>query len=136
MAVDCAFNLAEQAAFARRHQSKGFTGTTGTARAAYAMDVGFGVKRQIVVDDMADVGNVQPAGRHISGDKELGMARAKTPQRSLTLRLIDLAMDRLCHIACAVQPLSNLVGIAAGANKDNGRLRLLEIEDAGQCIEL
>ena len=53
----------------------------GPAGAADAVDIVFGVDRHVVVEDVADVGDVEAARRDVGGDQELQLAVAETGEQ-------------------------------------------------------
>ena len=69
----------------------------GAPGAPDAVHVGFGVQRQVVVDDMADFRDIQPARGHIGRHQHLRAPGAEAFEHALALRLGDLAVDRLRH---------------------------------------
>ena len=50
-----------QLAILRDHEGEGITGGLGSAGSANAVNVVFGVLRDVIVDDVADFGDVEPA---------------------------------------------------------------------------
>ena len=56
---------------ARRDEQNGIARTAGATGAADAMDIGFGVVGDVVIDDVADARHVEPARRHVGGDDDI-----------------------------------------------------------------
>src|SRR5687768_10002278 len=55
----------------------------GAARAPNAVDVHFGIIRQMIVEDVRDVVNVEAAGSYIGGNKHLELVRTEATQHTL-----------------------------------------------------
>jgi len=64
------------------------------ARPADAVDVILGMARHIVVEDVADIGDVEPARGHVRGHEEPERAVAEAVERAGADRLVEVAMDR------------------------------------------
>ena len=69
------------------HDSEGIPGGCGTACPANAMDVVLGMLRHVVVDDMADVGNVQSTRGDVGGDQNLIFSIPEAVERAFPLGL-------------------------------------------------
>src|SRR5476651_1609309 len=78
----------------RRDDRDGGTGLSGAAGAADAMHVVVGVMRYVEIENVADLGNVEPAGRHIGSDQQLHVAFAERFQRRRARRLVQIAVQR------------------------------------------
>ena len=57
------------------------------------MDVVFRVYRHVVIEDVAHVGDVQAARRHVTGDKKGDLAVAECLERGHALALVHIAMQ-------------------------------------------
>ena len=77
------------------------------ARSADPVNVGFGVVRKIVIDDVADSLDIQTASRHIGRDNDVDSARFKLADRSLPLVLGDVAVKRRSNNAALDQVLGD-----------------------------
>ena len=58
------------------------------------MHVILGMMRRVVIDDMADVGNVEPARRDIRADQQLHLVVAERVERGHARALVEIAMQR------------------------------------------
>ena len=92
---------------------------TRAARAADAVDVIFGMAGQIVVEHMADAGNIKPACRHIRCDQETQLAFAEPIERAGAMRLVQIAMDRLGIIAVFLERFRNDIHIHLAVAEDD-----------------
>jgi hypothetical protein len=54
------------------HQGKGMANVTHAASTANAMNIVVNVGGHVVVDDLGDIGDIQPTGCHVSGDQNRG----------------------------------------------------------------
>ncbi len=134
VAVDALLDQPELPSLAGCHQRDRLAATPGAPRAADTVDVGFGVEWQVIVDDVAHIGDIQPARRHIRRHQHLCAPGAETFERALALRLGDLAVDRLRQIAQAVQLLRDHIGVAACIHEDDCRLRCLQVQDTRERL--
>ncbi len=90
VAVDGLLDLPELPPLAGRHQRDRLAATPRAPGAPNAMDVGFGVERQIIVDDVAHIGDIQPARRHIRRHQQLRVPlRKRSSARSRCAWLIS-----------------------------------------------
>ena len=131
-----ALDRAEHALFARGDEEDRLTGTSGTTGAADAVDVGLGVVRDVVVDDQGDAFDVESAGGHVGGDEDVDLAFAQHVDRALTCLLGDVAVDRGGLEPAGAQLLGQLLGGLLRAHEHDDALVLLDLEDAGQSVEL
>jgi hypothetical protein len=91
---------------------------TRTRGAADAVDILVGHIGQLVIEHMADAGDVDTARGDIGRDQHLQMAVAETLHRGGALALALVAMDRGGLDACARQMADNAVGTMFGAGED------------------
>ena len=66
-------------ALARRDQRDRLARASGAAGAADPVDIALGVERDVVVDDVRDVLDVQPARRDVGRDQDVDLAERKRP---------------------------------------------------------
>jgi hypothetical protein len=81
---------AQHAALARRDEQDGVAGAAGAAGAADAVHVGLGVVGNVVVDDVADAGHVEPRA---------ATSVATTMSRAVLELLDDPLAQALGHVA-------------------------------------
>src|SRR5690606_24917175 len=105
----------DQAALARRDEADGVARTPGAAGAADAVDVGLGIRRDVVVDDVRHALDVEAAGGDVGGDEDVELSRLQLVDRLLALGLGDVAVDGGGRVAAGTQLLGDLLGDAAGA---------------------
>jgi hypothetical protein len=92
------------------------------AGAADAVDVHLGVGRHVHVDDGGQVGNVQPARRHVGGHQHRAAAVGKLHQHLVALALLQLAIQRQRAEALGLQHAHQVAALLLGVAKRNRRL--------------
>ena len=98
---------------------------TGARGPPDAVDILFGDVGQIVIDDVADARDVDPARGDIGRDQDRHAAVAEGVERLFTLRLALVAMDRARRDAGSGELAHDLVGSMLGAAEDERALDLL-----------
>ena len=88
-------DLAQLPLLVGRHQRNGDASLAGAPRATYAVHVRLRVRRQIIVEDVGDIVDVQAACGHIRGHQDGVLAAAETLQRLLAALLAQVATQRL-----------------------------------------
>jgi hypothetical protein len=131
-----ALDGAQHAPLARGDEQDGLAGAPGAAGAADAVDVGLGVVGDVVVDDMADALDVEPAGGDVGGDDDVELAALQPLDDLLAELLRQVAVERRGGVAAGLQALGQLGGGGLGAHEDQQRIEGLHLQDAGQGVEL
>src|SRR5690606_25007651 len=93
----------------------------GTAGATRAVHVVLGVLGRVEVDHAGDAVDVDATSRDIGGDDGTGPPLAEVLERTLTLVLAAVAMDRRSGHATLVELLGDTVGAALGAAEHDRR---------------
>ena len=75
------------------HQINGRSLPSGSGRATDAVHINIGCSREIEIDNMGNIGNVNTSGRHICGNKNSDRAVGKSPQPLQTFFLIHLTPE-------------------------------------------
>ena len=103
-----------------RDERDGGAAGAGPARSADAVDVVLGLERQLVVDDVREVLDVEAARSHVRGDEDLDEAAAEGLQGAGPLLLAAVAVDRGAADAAPVQVRGQPAGadLAAGEDQD------------------
>ena len=104
--------------------------------AADAVDVRVRVIGDVVVEDVRHVRDVEAACCHLGRDQQLGAAIAERLEQALTLRLVDVAVDRGGGVAARLERRGQLVDFALRAAEDDRTARRLEVEDARERLDL
>ena len=106
-----------EAGFTRAGERDRDAVTTGTACAADAVHVVFGLTRRIEVDDVADAGNVNAAGGDVGRDQHTNTALTQAIKRAVTLRLVHVAMQSSSGDALFLQRQRQFISTALGGGK-------------------
>ena len=126
-----ALKLKEIGALFAQKECRGDAAFSGAAGAADAMDEVFGDIRQIVVDDMRDVLNVDAASGDVGGYQDAVLPALKAGEGGGPLRLRAVAMNHRGVDALAVETLVDAFGAALGAreNKATAAFVVEQIEE-------
>merc|ERR1711963_880973 len=92
--------------------------TTGTTN---AVNIIVDVMREIIVDHMEDVVDIQTTSSHISGDENGTFLRAEELESSFTL--VAITMNSNGGVTLVVQEVFNVVAVALGLNEDQRKTR-------------
>ena len=103
------------------HDGKGVAAVFRAARAPDAMDVVLGMLRDVVVDDMADVRDVQSARGDVGGDEHLEFTFTKTFQRLLAFLLRAVGMQNGHRMIRALEQTCNAIrAVLCAAENEHG----------------
>ncbi len=94
---------------------------TGAACASDAMNEVFGLFRQIVVHDVRNVIDVNPARRHVGGDQYAANTILEALQRFVPLLLCAVAVDRGHLVSPSFQKFRKPVGALFGSHEHRGK---------------
>ena len=135
--ADQLLDLGDRLAVAGADDGVGGAGLAGAAGAADAMHVVVGVMRDVEIEDVADVGNVEAAGGDVGGDQQLGFAVAERVERGGARRLIQVAVQRDGVEAVTDQRAVKLRDLALAVAEDDGVLEVVGGADqAAQRVAL
>ena len=129
-------DVAELAVFARLDERDGGAFAAGSPGPADAMDVLIGVRRDVVVDDVRDVVDVQPASRDVGRDEDVQGAVAEAAHHPVAALLGEAAVERAGVVTSGAQRLREIVDFAAGPSEDERRGRVLHVQDPAQGGQL
>ena len=104
----------------------------GAARTAAAVGVALDVVGQTVVDYMRQVVDIQTAGCHVGGHKQLGEVLAELLHSEVALLLREVAVERLGVVAVLYQFVGYLLGLYLGAAEDDGEDARIVVDNAFQ----
>src|SRR5699024_11567191 len=100
-------------------EQDGLAGTSCTAGAANAVDVGLGVVRDVVVEHMGDALNVETTGGDVGGNQDVQATILELVDGALTLSLGDVTVDGCCGEPACTQLLCDLFGFVLGAHEQD-----------------
>ena len=97
---------------------------------------GVGVRRHVEVDDVRDVLDVEAAGGDVGRDEDVERAVAEATHHPVAAFLGQPAVEGAGVVAAGAQRLGEVVDLAAGPGEDEGRGRVLDVEDPAQRRQL
>ncbi len=92
--ADQLFDRGQRLGIRRRHQRDGGTRAPGAAGAADAMHVILGMVRHVEIENVAHLGNVEPARGHVARDQKRDLAVAEGLERIGARTLVHVAVQR------------------------------------------
>ena len=104
--------------------------------AADAVHIRLGLHRQVVVHDVGDVVDVEPARRHVGGDEDGRAARTERIERADALVLRLVAMDRLGVDAVGLELAAQAVGAVLRLGEDDHAVHLERVEEMDEELRL
>ena len=104
-------------------------GAAGTACAADAVDIVFRMGWQVEVEDMADIGNVEATGSHITGNQNAEFTALEAVQGMHARSLIHIAMQSACVKTMLGQGTAERGNVALTVTEDNRILQILGVVD-------
>ena len=113
---------------------EGVAAAFGAAGAADAVDVVLGVDGHVVVEDMRQAADVEPARRDIAADEQADLAGAEFLERGKAHRLGHVAMQRAGGQAGADEGLVEQVDIALAVAEDERVLHVLGADEFTQGV--
>ena len=132
----CLLDGPKHASFARCHKEDGGAFASCTTSTANTVDVGLCIIGNIVVDDVGDALDIQPAGSDVSGDHDIQCATFQSVNNFFTQDLGHIAIEGSGFVAPRFELFSELHRFRLGANKDDHGINVIGIEDTGQCVQL
>ena len=90
----------------------------------------------VVIDDVADVGDVQPARGDVRGDEHFKAAGAETLQGLLALALGAVGMQDGDGVIVALEQAGDAVGAVFGAAEDDDGIVIDALEEFAQQVAL
>ena len=129
-------DIAEVLALVRRAERNGHALGAGARRAANAVHIAFGNIRQLVVDDVRDLVDVDPTRRDVGRHQDAGKALAETVERRLALALALVAMDGVHTNADVLDGLGNAVSTALRAREHDHAPHGGILQQAGKSLAL
>ena len=131
--ADDGFDPLQRLTILGRDERDGLTGRFGARGASDAVNVVVGALRDVVVDDVRDPRDVEPARGDIRRDEDPRFAPTELLERRVSLFLRAVAMDRFATQPPLVQMTGQATRPELGAHEDDGRVDLLAAEEREQC---
>ena len=126
--VDEFFDFGLDLALAQGDEGEGAAGGAHTGGAADAVDVGFGVFGDVVVDDVGDFVDVDAAGGEVGGDEDVDFAGFEAAHDAFAFVLHEVAVDGGGGDAIVSEAGGDFVDAALGAAEDDGQRRFFLAE--------
>src|SRR5438067_5057862 len=98
------------------------------------MDIIFGVRRNVEVNDKADVGDVESASGDVGRDEDIDLAFTEGTQGALAAGLADVAVQGFSRVAVGGKALGDLVDHALGRAKDQRPFGRAGVHDGAEGV--
>lgn len=121
--------LADDTTVATVEESSGNTSVSGTTGTTDTMDVVIDISREIVVDDVGDVGNIQTTSSDSSGDQNRAATVAEHLQSALTLTLSAVTVNGSSGEVLVDQEVGQRISHALGLNENKGETTGVGVEN-------
>ena len=131
-----AFDRAQQMPLARRHEQNRLALAPGAPGAADAVHVGFGVGRDVVVENVADALHVQSARGDVGGHENIDLTILEARHGAFAFGLLHVAVECTCGVAAGLQLLGQFDGHRLGAREHDHAVEVLGFKEARQRVEL
>src|SRR5262249_25341324 len=118
------------------HEADPGPAPSGPPGAPDAVDVGLAVAGSVEVDDLGDLGDIDPAGGDVGGDQRANLTALEASKGSCALALALVAVHRDGFHFAAAQSFDKTIGAPLGANEDQRAGALAGFEVADQPVEL
>ena len=102
--------------------------TVGTGRTTDAVDIVFGIVRHVVVDDDADVVDVNATGHDIGSNEDIGNPRLETVHHLVALLLAEVAVHLVAVNVHLFQLTVDLLDLLLFAGEDDDTLQVASLE--------
>ncbi len=118
------FNIPQKGFFAFRAEGNRYAFTSRPRGSTNAMDITFRNIRQVNIDDMRNIVNINAATSNICCHQHRDFTIAELPQRTLPLPLAFIAMERHRQNSIIIEECLNPICAKFGANKNNRPIHL------------
>src|SRR5690606_19639454 len=118
------FDVAQIRGFFCFAKGDGGAVASGASGAADAVDVAFGLVRQIEVEDVGYVVDVDAARGDIGGDKHACFTVFEAVERTVARALAFVAVDGSSRVAGFGQLLAEAIGTVLGAGENDGAVNV------------
>ena len=129
-------DVAKQAVLARLDERDGHALASRSAGATDPVDILIGIRRDVVVDDVTHVIDVQATGCDIGRDEDVERPIPEPSHDPIARFLGKAPVEGAGIVAASAQCLGQVVHFAPRSSEDERRGRILDIEDSAQRGEL
>ena len=130
------FDRVQQAALPRRNEENRRARAARAPRTTDPVHVALCICRYVEVHHVGNAVDIDTARRNVGGDENIDRAALQTRNGRFPLRLREVAVDGGCRMATGFEPASEVLARKLGAHENDDAIRVLYLEDAGQCIKL
>ncbi len=109
---------------------------TSATHPSDAVDIGVGGRRDVVVDDVGELFDVEAAGCDIGGHQQVGGAGPEPAHDAVALLLGHATVQAFGPVAAAVEGVGERVDLVASPAEHDGGRRGLDVEDAPERSRL
>ena len=117
--LDGTLNQLQLTELTRSDEGHSYAGVACTTGAADAVNIAFRILRNIKVDNVGDVVNVDTAGSNVGSNQHINSALAEFLHYTVTLVLAQVAMQALSHVATAGKCDRQVINTLFGTAEDN-----------------
>ena len=130
------FDGLERGNFLAVHERERVAHVLGAAGAADAMDIIFRMLRHIVIDDVTDAGDVEPARGNIGRDHHLVFAALESFERFDPLALSAIGMEHGDGVLRGLQRMRHPISVYFRPTKNQDTVEVCPFEERDEEIEL
>jgi hypothetical protein len=121
--------ITDDTTIATVEESSGDTGVTSTTSSSNTMNVIVDISREIVVDDMLHVGDIETTGCNSGSDQDGATPVSEHLKSTLTLTLSTITVNGGCWEVLVDQEVREGVGHALSFDKDQGETSAMSVKD-------
>ena len=129
------FDRFEHGAFPAVDEENGLAASPGSAGSADAVDIGLAIKRNIVIDDMADALDVKAAGGDIGCHENVDFFGLQLIDGSQPLALLDITIQWGSRISESHQLLGEFYSLYFGSYENQNAVEGLGLENPAEGRE-
>ena len=131
-----ALDRREHTPFTWRHEKNGFTRASRPTRSADTMNIGFGVVRNIVVNDMTDSIDIKPTSGNVRRDQYVQCTFLQALDHLLPMRLRHVAIHSGGAVAARLQLFGQFRCRRLGAHEHQDSVKRFNLQNPGERVEL
>jgi hypothetical protein len=125
-----AFEALEESSSSGVYKEDGFAAASCASGASDAVDVGFAIAWEVVVDDVCDAWDIESACGDIGGDDEVDLSGFELFDDAFALSLRHFAIEGCCAVSILAEELGEWFCGAAESNEDDGCVDGFAFEEA------
>ena len=122
--IDPHFDARQLVSFFGSDEREGHALVPHSARASHAMDVIVAERRNVVINNVRNPGNVDSSPDHVRGDQVPGFTRPEGRHYTVAAPLLEVAVDRLDALHFTGEPVCDLFHAALGPAENDRLMRI------------